>query len=282
VGAFREGLSTLGYRDGANIAFDFRSADGKLELLPDLASDLVKQNVDVIFTTWGTAAAQAAKRATATIPIVVGSAGDLVAARLVTSLNRPGGNVTGISSLALELEGKRLELLKQLVPTISRVAVFRDSTNAYSILAMKQERAAADRLAVKIREIQLGHASDLNEAFATILRERLQALSIHAYVPVLASRDRIVELAAKHRVVTIYPLRDFVTAGGWLSYGASLVENAKRAAIFVDKILKGTKPADLPVEQPTKFELVINLKTAKALGLAIPPSILVRADQVIE
>jgi putative ABC transport system substrate-binding protein len=135
---------------------------------------------------------------------------------------------------------------------------------------------------VKLREIQLGHARDLNDAFATILRERLQALSIHAYAPVLASRDRIVELAAKHRVVTIYPLRDFVTAGGLLSYGASLVENAKRAAIFVDKILKDTKPADLPVEQPTKFELVINLKTAKALGLTIPPSLLVRADQVIE
>ncbi|HEY8872356.1 MAG TPA: ABC transporter substrate-binding protein [Stellaceae bacterium] len=278
--AFRNTL--IGLRGGSNVVFEVRSADGNVARLPGLADDLVRLSVDAIFTTWGTAAGLAAKRATATIPVVVGSAGELVAAGLVASLNRPGGNVTGISSLALDLEAKRLEFLKLLSPSISRVAVFWDPANPYSVLAIKQERIAADQLGVKLKEIQLHETRDVDEGFAAILGERLEALSIHAYVPVLASRNRIVELAARNRVVTIYPMRDFVEVGGLFSYGANLVENAKRAAVNLDKILNGAKPADLPVEQPMRFELVINLKTARALGLTVPEALLARADQIIE
>jgi putative ABC transport system substrate-binding protein len=282
VSTFRGALSTLGYSEGSNIVFELRSAEGELDRLPSLASDLVRLRVDVIFTSWGTGAGLAAKQATATIPVVVGSAGDLVAAGLAASLKRPGGNVTGVSSLALDLEGKRLDILKQLLPTVQIVAIFGDSTNPYSVLAVAQERIAADKLGVKLREIRVHEARDVDEGFATILAEQLGALSIHAYVPILANRDRIVELAAKNRVVTIYPSEEFVHAGGLLSYGASLNENAKRAAVYVDKILNGAKPADLPIEQPTRFRLAVNLKTAEALGLTMPPSILALADEVIE
>jgi ABC-type uncharacterized transport system substrate-binding protein len=282
VGAFRGALASLGYQEGPTIAFESRSADGDLSRLPDLAGDLVALRVDLIFTTWGTAAALSAKRATSEIPIVVGSAGDLVAAGLARSLSHPGGNVTGISSLALDLEGKRLDLLKLLVPSTQVVAVFRSSSNPYSMLAIKEERAAAGKLGVTLREIEVHEAADVDAGFAAMVTERVAALSIHAYVPILASRDRIVELATKNRVAAIYPLRQFVEAGGLISYGASLNDNARRAAVFADKILRGTKPADLPVEQPTKIELVINMKAAQALGLTVPQAILARADEVIE
>ena len=282
VETFRDALRGLGYREGSSVVFEYRSAAGKLDQLPDLASDLVRQNPDVIFTTFGTAAGLVAKRATASIPVVVGSAGDLVESGLVKSLAHPGGNVTGITSLALELEGKRLEFLRQLVPTVSRVAFFRDTSNPYSVLAIKQQQIAAAQLGIELREIQVHETTDVDAGFATIVSDQLQALCVSSYIPLVASRDRIVELAAKHGVAAIYPFRHFVEAGGLLSYGSSLNDNAKRAAAYVDKILEGTKPADLPVERSTKVELVINLKTAKALGLTIPQSILLRADEVIE
>jgi putative ABC transport system substrate-binding protein len=282
VNTFRDALSKLGYPEGPNLVYELRSAEGRLDRLPDLARELADRRVDIIFTTWGTAAGLAAKYATATIPVVVGSAGDLVASGLVASLNRPESNVTGISSLALDLEGKRLEIIRQILPAIPRVAVFRDSTNPYSVLAIAEQRRAADTLGVSLREVQVHEAGDVDQGFATVAGEGLKALVLHAYLPILASRDRIVERAASDRVVTIYPTREFVDAGGLLSYGTSLDENARRAAAYVDKILKGAKPSDLPVEQPTRFELVINLKTAKALGLDIPPTLLARADEVIE
>lgn len=282
VRTFRSTLAASGYKTGVNIAFEYRSAAGELKRLPDLAADLARRKVDVIYTTFGTAAGLVAERTTGSIPIVVGSAGDLVAAGMAKSLDRPGGDVTGITSLALELEGKRLQILKELLPNVSRIAFFRDTTNPYSILATKEQRTAAARLGVELREIQVHEANDVDPAFETIVGDRLKALCVDGYIPLLASRDRIVDLAAKHRVAAIYPLRDFVDAGGLLAYGSSLDDNAKRAAAYVRKILDGAKPADLPVERSTKVELVINLKTAKALGLTIPSAILARADEVIE
>ncbi len=236
----------------------------------------------MIFTSWGTAPGLAAKRATASIPIVAGSAGDLVAAGIVKSLNRPGGNATGITSLALELEGKRLELLKELLPAVKRIAFFRDTTNPYSVLAIKEQRIAAEHLGVELEEIQVHETIDIDRAFATIVDERLKALCVDGYIPLLAGRDRIVALAARNGIAAIYPLRDFVDAGGLLSYGSSLSDNANRAAAQVGKILAGAKPGDLPVERSTKVELVVNLKTAKSLGLTVPQAILARADEVIE
>ena len=280
--SFREALAALGYKDGTNVIFEYRSAAGNVQRLRELADELVRRNVDVIFTTFGTAAALAAKRATASIPIVVGSAGDLVAAGIVESLNRPGGNVTGITSLLLELEGKRLQLLTELSPSISRIAFFCDTTNPYSVLAVERMRTAAAQLGVELREIQVHEATDVDQAFATLVGDGLEALCVDAYIPLLASRDHIVELAAKQRIAAIYTFRDFADVGGLFSYGPSLKENAKRAAALVGKILDGAKPEDLPIERSTKVELVINLNTAKALGLTIPPTLIARADDVIE
>jgi putative ABC transport system substrate-binding protein len=279
---FREALARSGYTEPSKVVFVYRWAGGDLKRLPDLAGDLERAGVDVIYTTFGTSAGLAAKHATESIPVVVGSAGDLVASGMVKSLGRPGGNITGITSLALELEGKRLEFLKQLLPTVSRIAFFRDTTNPYSILALKEQQIAAARLGVELSEIQFHEPSDVDAAFGTIASDGLTALCVDSYIPVLASRDRIVQLAADHRVAAIYPFRHFVAAGGLLSYGSSLDDNAKRAAEYVGKILDGAKPADLPVERSTKVELVINMRTANSLGLTVPPSILARADEVIE
>jgi putative ABC transport system substrate-binding protein len=278
---FRSELTNLHQR-GSSIVYVERSADGDLARLAHLARELVDERVDVIFTTWGTAAGLAAKHATATTPIVVGSAGDLVAAGIVASLNKPGANVTGISSLALDLEAKRLEVLKQLAPGVRAVAAFGDPTNPYSALAIAEQRRAAESLGFVLKEIPVRDARDVGAAFAIVAKEHLEAVVLHGYVPILVNRDLIVGLATTNRVVAIYPSREFVEAGGLVSYGASLRENARRAAVQADKILKGSKPADLPVEQSTKIELVINLNTAKALGITIPPTLLARADEVIE
>jgi ABC-type uncharacterized transport system substrate-binding protein len=282
VDAFRLALRDLGYVEGRTLVFEYRAAEGKVDRLPALAGDLVQTKVDVIFTTWGTAAALAAKRATATIPVVMGAAGDPVTAGIVPTLSKPGGNVTGLSSLAMELESKRLELLKEIVPKISRVGVFWDPENPYSALAIKQEEVAASALGVRLLRVRLRGTSDLENAFAGLKQDRVGALSVHGYVATLLHRSDIIAFAAANRMAAIYPLREFVAEGGLASYGANLAEISRRAATYVDKILKGAKPADLPVEQPTKFELVINLKTAKALGLTIPQSLLVRADEVIQ
>ena len=281
VEVFRSELSRL-HPAVSSIVYVERSADGNLDRLSRLARELVDERVDVIFTTWGTAAGLAAKHATERIPIVVGSAGDLVAAGMVASLNKPGANVTGVSSLALDLEGKRLEVLKQLAPGAQRVAAFGDPNNPYSALALAEQRRAAQTLDFVLEEVAVRDRREVEAGFATLASAQLEAVVLHGYIPILVNRDLIVRLAATNRVLAIYPSREFVQAGGLVSYGASLHENARRAAVHVDKILKGTKPADLPVEQPTKIELLINLKTANALGITIPPTLLARADEVIE
>jgi putative ABC transport system substrate-binding protein len=282
VRIFREALAASGYKEGSNVVFTYRSAAGDLKRLPALADELLQHGTDLIYTTFGTFAGLAAKEATTSTPVVVGSAGDLVAAGIVNSLSHPGGNVTGITSLALELESKRLEFLKELLPTVSRIAFFRDTTNPYSVLAVKLQRAAAAELGVELREIQVHEAADVDQAFAAIVEDRIMAVCVDSYIPLLASRDHIVEVAARDRVAAAYPFKHFVEAGGLLSYGSSLEDNARRAAVLVGKILAGAKPADLPVEQSTKVELVINLKTAKTMGLVIPPALLARADEVID
>jgi putative ABC transport system substrate-binding protein len=283
VRVFREALATAGFAEGrGDVGFVYRAAEGDLDGLAHLADELVAAKVDVIYTTWGTAAGQAAKRATTSIPVVVGSAADLVAAGLVGSLNRPEANVTGISSLARELESKRLELLKEVMPGAAQVAVFRDAQNPYSMLAIRQQREAAEKLGITLVELQVREADDIDRAFAVMAERQIAALCLHTYVPILAGGDRIVRHAREQKVTAVYSLRDFVDAGGLMSYGASLDKNARRAAAQVAKILAGAKPSEIPVEQSTAVEMVVNLKTAKAQGLTIPPAILARADEVIE
>jgi putative ABC transport system substrate-binding protein len=282
VDAFRRALRDLGHVEGRTLVFEYRDADWKVDRLSALASDLVQSNVDVIFTPWGTAPALAAKRATVTIPVVIGAAGDPVRAGIVPSLTRPSGNVTGLSSLALELEGKRLELLKELVPKVSRVGVFWHAENPYSALAFKEVENAARTLGVRLHAVRLSGPSDLDTAFATLKRDRVEALVIHGYVATLQNRRPIIEFAAVNRLPAIYPLREFVDEGGLLSYGANVADISRRAGHYVDRILKGATPADLPVEQVTTVQLVVNLKTAGALGVTVAPSLLLRADQVVE
>src|SRR5919109_4447330 len=272
---FRRALHELGYVEGQNLVLVFRTAEGHIERLPALAAELVNLNVDVLFTSWGTAAALAAKQVTTTVPIVMGAVGDPVASGLVASLAQPGGNITGLSSLTLDLEGKRLELLKELLLTLSRVAVLWDPTNPYSALALAQTQQTAQHLGVQVQPVRVHAAEDFASAFATLARERPDALIVHGYIVLVQHRTRIVDFVAQHRLPTIYSLRQFVEAGGLMAYGVHLPEVYRRAAAHVDKVLKGTKPADIPVEQPTKFELVINRQTAQTLGLTLPPSLLI-------
>ena len=279
---FRHALHALGHVEGQNLVFAFRAAEGNIARLPDLAAELVRLKVDVLFTSWGTAAALAAKQVTTTLPIVMGAVGDPVASGLVASLARPGGNITGLSSLTLDLEGKRLELLKELLPTLSRVAVLWDPTNPYSALALDRTQQTAQHMGVQVHPVRVHEANDFESAFAALTRERPDALIVHGYIVLVQHRTRIVDFVAQHRLPTMYSLREFVEAGGLTSYGVHLPELYRRAAAYVDKILKGTKPADIPVEQPTKFELIINLKTAQALGLTMPPTLLALVDEVIQ
>jgi putative ABC transport system substrate-binding protein len=268
--------------EGQNIAIEYRYAEGKFERLPDLAAELVRMKVDVIVT-HTTQAIQAAKRTTSQIPIVAASAGDLVGTGLVASLARPGGNITGLSLLAPELAGKRLELLKETLPRFSRVAVLWNSPSVAMRLTFREAQVAAGVLGLAFISLEVqGNPEDFERVFSTIPRERPDGLFVTLDGFTTSYRRRIVELAAKHQLPAIYELREFVDAGGLMSYGPSVRDMWRRAATYVDKILKGTKPADLPVEQPTRFELIINLKTAKALGLTIPPSVLIRVDHVIQ
>jgi len=263
---------------------EYRDAEGKSERLPALAAELVALKVDVIFA-GGTPQALAAKQATRTLPIVFATAADPVGSGLVTSLARPGGNVTGLSILAPALVGKRLELLTQALPGVSRVAVLwqpggHDERTDNDIL--KEAGVAARVLGVRLQFVEVRGPADFDRAFSDMTRARAGALTVLTGIMFLNERRRLVDLTAKNRLPAVYGGRDFVDAGGLLSYGPNLADLYRRAATYVDNILKGAKPGDLPVEQPTKFELVINLKTAKALGLTIPPSLLQRADQVIE
>jgi len=283
--AFLQGLRDLGYVDGRNLVIEWRDAEGKPERLPALAVELVALKVDVIVTEGGTVGALAAKHATRTVPIVFTAVGDPVSERLVTSLPRPGGNVTGLSTVSPELVGKSLELLKQAVPGVSGVA-FLLKPDAMPDRARKERLEAADvaarALGVRLQVVEARGPEDFDRAFSDMTRARAGALAVLGTPVFNRERRRLVDLAAKHRLPAVYSFRLYVEAGGLMSYGPDLPDMFRRSATYVDKILKGARPGDLPVEQPTKFELVINLKTAKALGLTIPPSVLARADQVVE
>jgi len=279
--AFRQQMRELGYVEGQNVSFEPRWAQGEDDRLPKLAAELVGLKVDLIVTA-GSNAALAAKRATSTIPIVTASGSDPVAVGLVASLRQPGGNVTGMTSLNSELAAKRLELLRNVAPRASRIAILWDERDAGSRLNVDETEAAAKTAGLAIQRVAVGSAAGLDAAFATVVRGRAGALIIVITARLFSYRKRIAELAVKHRLPTVVGLREYVEAGGLASYGTDFPDIFRRAAVYVDKILKGAKPADLPVEQPTKFELVINLKTAKALGLSIPPSLLGRADEVIQ
>jgi putative tryptophan/tyrosine transport system substrate-binding protein len=279
---FRQALRELGHIEGKNIVIEYRFAEGNFDRLPDLAAELVRIKVDVIVTT-GSPATHAAQQATRTTPIVMTMVGSPVP-RFVASLAKPGGNITGLTQITRELSGKRLELLKETFPKISRVTVFDDAAlTAQQISGNLQEtQMAADALGIKLQSLKLvGDNPDLDGAFKTATSQRADAVVILPGPSLVLHRKRIVELAAKTRLPAIYPTKEFVEAGGLMVYGVDPVDLYRRAAIYVDKILKGAKPADIPVEQPTKFELVINLKTAKQIGLTIPPNVLARADRVI-
>ena len=281
VEAFRRGLRELGYVEGQNIIIEYRWAEGKYDRFPRFVAELVRLRVDVIVTA-GTPATLAAKQASTTTPIVMAVAGDALGAGLVSSLARPGGNVTGLSTLLPELEGKRLQLVKQVVPKLTHLAVLTNPGNPFTTINWRDMQIAAQALHIKLQPVEVREPEDFDRAFATMARERPEAFTIIGDRFLLTHRKRIVEFAAKSRLPAIYPYGEFVQDGGLMAYGPSYPAMFQRAAVYVDKILKGVKPADLPVEQPTKFELVINLKTAKALGLTIPPSLLARADEIIQ
>jgi putative ABC transport system substrate-binding protein len=280
--AFRQGLRDLGYVEGQNIAIESRWAEGQYDRYPALAADLVRSKVDVIVAQSG-AATQAAQQATRTIPIVMSLVNDPVGSGLVASLARPGGNVTGLTIISPDLVGKQLQLLKEVVPEVSRVALLRHPDNPASAAQLREAEAAARALGVRLQTLEARGPQEIDSAFAAMTRERAGALLIIPDAIFVNQRRQIAELAAKRRLPSIYGgTTGYAEAGGLMVYGPNPLDLKRRAATYVDKILKGAKPGDLPVEQPTKFELVINLKTAKALGLTIPQSLLLRADEVIE
>jgi len=277
--AFREAMRNLGYSEGHNIVYETRSAEGKPERISGLATELVKLNPDLIVTA-ATQPSRALQQATSTIPIVVAAIGDAVATGLVTNLRQPGGNITGLSFLNTELSAKRLEVLKEALPRITRVALLNDLNTAQNIVAATE--TAARRLRLQLQILEVRSADDFERAFDVAVKNRAEAIDVLASAYFNAHRGRIVALAERTRLPAIYESREFVDAGGLMSYGQNLVDLFRRAAVYVDRILKGAKPGDLPVQQPSTFELAINARTAKALGLTIPPSLLARADQVIE
>jgi putative ABC transport system substrate-binding protein len=277
--AFRQGLRQLSYVEGKNIVIEFRYAEGKFDRLPELAAEIVHLKVDVIVVA-NPEAIDAAKRATATIPIVMVGPGDPVRLGLIASLARPGGNLTGLSFISIELTGKRLELLKEAFPKISRVAVLR-TPGAAQEQQVKEIEVVAQTLGIQVQYVHVQSPDDFDNAFSAITKGRADALLILRSPLIRTHATRIMDFAEKRRLPTMYDDRLFVEAGGLMSYGTNTLDFYSRAAIYVDKILKGAKPADLPVEQPMKFEFVINLKTAKQIGLTIPPNVLARADKVI-
>lgn len=279
--AFRQGLRELGYVEGQTIAIEWRFAEGKRDRISPNAAELVRLNVDVIVTT-GPSDTRAAKQATATIPIVMAQDSDPVGSGFVASLARPGGNITGLSNLASEISGKRLELLKEIVPRLSRVGVLETSIEPGTGQALKETELAAAAYKVQVEHLEIRDLKNLESSFDRAVRKaRPDALLVLPSVVFVVQRTQIAEIAAKNRLPAIYSRGEFVEAGGLMSYGVNINELWRRAATYVDKILKGAKPADLPVEQPTKFEFVINLKAAKQIGLTIPQSVLYRADRVI-
>ena len=280
--AFRQGLRDLGYVEGRNVVIEYRDAEGKLERLRALAAELVALKVDVIVAS-AYPGTLAAKNATNTIPIIMVAVADPVRIGLIASLVRPGGNITGLTLLAgTEIVGKHLELLKEAVPNLSRVAVLWNPANPMHVLRLREVEVAGRSLRVQLQILKVQGPEEFDSAFAAMTRERAGALYVVGDPMLSQHRRRLAELAAKSRLPAVYELKDHAEAGGLMAYGPNILDMYRRAATYVDKILKGAKPADLPVEQPTKFELVINLKTAKALGLTIPQSLLQRADEIIQ
>jgi putative ABC transport system substrate-binding protein len=282
LAAFRQGLSDAGYVEGQNVAIEFRWAEGRYDRLPTLAADLVDRKVDLIAATGGIVSARAAKNATSSIPIVFIIGTDPVADGLVASFARPGGNLTGITLLIGALNAKRLELLTELVPQARVIAVLVDpnSMTTEGVIGIMQEAASSKR--VQLHVLKANSETEIDAAFGTLIQRRMDALLVSANPFFDTHREQLLALAASHAVPAMYAWRDFPWGGGLISYGASLADVNRQVGIYAGKILKGAKPADLPVQQPTKFELVVNLKTAKELGLTVPPSILARADEVIE
>ena len=281
VDAFRHGLSDLGYVEGKNIGIVYRYGEGNVDRVPQLATELVRLNVNVILA-GGTVPALAAKQATKTIPIVFVNVADPLGVGLVMSLARPGGNITGTSTINSELTSKRLGLLKESVATVSRVAFLHNPSDASNVIFLKQLQNSARGLGLTIRLSEVRDPADFDRAFSAMARERVNGLMVAAGTLTSTHPKRIVDLVSKSRIPAMYGERRFVEVGGLMSYAANFTEQYRRAAAYVDKVLKGTKPADIPVEQPTKFELVINLKAAKQIGLTIPQSVLYRADKIIK
>ena len=279
--AFKQALRQLGYIEGQNLIVEYRSGDGHIERFPQLAAELVRLNVDIIITR-GTPAALAAKEATATIPIVMAAIGEPVETGMVASLARPGGNVTGLSAFVTELTAKRIEIMREVIPQLSRMALIDNMANRSVPAQWDETKRAAFALGIQPQLYDVRKAEDIERAFSSAIAQRVNALSVGNDSVVIANRIQVVQLAAKYRLPAIYATRDFVDAGGLLSYAAHYPDLYRRAAAYVDKIFKGAKPADLPVEQPTKFEIVVNLKAASALGLTVPSTLLARADEVIE
>jgi putative ABC transport system substrate-binding protein len=279
LGAFRQGMRERGFVEGRNLVIEYRSADGRGERFPELATELVQMNVDLVVTR-GTPAAVAAKNATRSIPVVMASIGDPLT--VVASLSRPGGNVTGLSSLTSDLEAKRIELLRELVPTAARIAALYDMGNPVFTSRWKEIQAVTHSLGIQAQLLDARKVEDFAPLFDLAIKERADGLVVGQDGLLQANRHVIAEFAAKHRLPAIYVSRDFIDAGGLIAYGPSYPDLYRRAATYVDKILKGAKPADLPIEQPTTFELLINLKAAKALNMTIPQPMLLRADEVIQ
>ena len=281
IEAFRQGLRDVGYVEGKNIIVEFRYAERKVDRLPTLAAELVRLKVNVIVTS-ASQETRAAKEATNTIPIVMTNEGDPVETGFVASLARPGGNITGLSTLSPELSGKRLELLKEIVPKLSRVAVLGSSTNPGNADTLRELEVAAQELKVKLQYLDILNPNDIETAFRAAGKERAGAVILLSNSILTSQRRQIIDLAVKSRLPVSYARPEFVESGGLMTYGPSFVDLCRRAATYVDKILKGTNPADLPVEQPMKFEFVVNLKAAKQIGLTIPPNVLTRADKVLK
>ena len=282
VGALRRGMRELGYTEGKNFIVEYRGAEGRLETIPGIIDELIRLKVDLLVLPFG-GAIRAAKKATKTIPIVIITNGDPVATGFVTSMARPGGNITGIATLQRDLSGKRLDLLSEVVPRLARVGILRISDEARSILGFKEYEAAASALKIQVQSLEVRERNlDLEAPFKEALKARADALITITSLPLFSNSKQVVQLAIKNGLPSMYEGSSWVNAGGLISYSANDIEVLHRAATYVDKILKGARPADLPIEQPTKFELVINLKTAKQIGLTIPQKVLVRADKVIK
>lgn len=279
--AFRHGLRDLGYVEGKNIVIEYRYAEGKLDRLRELGAELVRLKVDVIVTA-GPSATRSIKKATATIPVVMAFDYDPVGSGAVANLARPGGNITGLSALYPEISGKRLELLKEIVPKLSRLAILGSSTQPGNAQALKEMELAARTLGVQLQYLEVRAPKDIESAFLAATQERADAVLVLTSPVFVSQRTELADLAVKSRVPATYQASEYVEAGGLMSYGVNIADLHRRAATYVDKILKGAKPAGLPVEQPQKFELIINLKAAKRIGLTIPPNVLVRADRVIK